>query len=196
MPGRSAADCCGVTWVAGLRDLALTTNGLLLSGMAKTLYNCGLKRVNISLPSLNADTYRKLTGGNLQDALRGIDAAIEADYCPVKLNTVVLREVNVGDVPSLIDYAGQKRRGVAAYRIGPRKRRHRRLPNPSSQPQRTRRGAAQMAVTVEKRPFMHNRLIYHLPNAIVEVVHPSKTALLHTLRRACASPATANSNPA
>src|SRR5208283_1475903 len=67
----------------------------------------GLKRVNISLPSLNAETYRNLTGGRLQDALAGVKAAIEAGFCPVKLNMVVLKDVNVGDVDDLIEYALQ-----------------------------------------------------------------------------------------
>ena len=75
--------------------------------MAKKLRDCGLRRVNISLPSLNPETYHKLTGGKLEAALEGIKAAIEADFCPVKLNTVVLKDVNVGDVPDLIDYAGR-----------------------------------------------------------------------------------------
>ena len=75
--------------------------------MAKKLRNCGLRRVNISLPSLNPETYRKLTGGKLEDALAGVKAAIEAGFCPVKLNIVVLKDVNVGDVPDLIEYAAR-----------------------------------------------------------------------------------------
>ena len=59
----------GIAAVPGLKDLSLTTNGLLLGDMAKELHERGLKRVNISLPSLNAETYRKLTGGNLQASI-------------------------------------------------------------------------------------------------------------------------------
>src|SRR5512136_2147740 len=60
----------GISAIAGLRDLSLTTNGLLLgSGTAKKLRDRGLRRVNISLPSLNPETYQKLTGGKLEDAL-------------------------------------------------------------------------------------------------------------------------------
>ena len=61
-----------------------------------------LKRVNISLPSLNPETYRKLTGGKLEDALAGVKAAVEAGFCPVKLNMVILKDVNVDDVPEMI----------------------------------------------------------------------------------------------
>jgi cyclic pyranopterin phosphate synthase len=163
----------GIAAVPGLRDLSLTTNGLLLGGgMAKRLRDCGLKRVNISLPSLNPETYHKLTGGKLKAALEGVKTAIEADFSPVKLNTVVLNDVNVGDVPDLIDYAG--RNGVVLQlieldpvNVGDKyyNEHHRSLDEQETM-------LREKAVTIEKRPFMHNRLIYHLPNAIVEVVKP------------------------
>ncbi|MGZ4850129.1 MAG: GTP 3',8-cyclase MoaA [Candidatus Bathyarchaeia archaeon] len=165
--------CAGIAALPGLRDLSLTTNGLLLdSVMAKKLRDCGLRRVNISLPSLNPETFHKLTGGKLEDALAGVKAAIEANFCPVKLNMVILKDVNVSDVADMIEYAG--RIGVvlqlieldpinvsdAYYSIH-----HRSL---DEQEQMLR----EKTETIEKRPFMHNRLIYHLPNVTVEVVHP------------------------
>ena len=162
----------GIASVPGLRDLSLTTNGLLLGGMAKKLRECGLKRVNISLPSLNAETYRKLTGGKLEDALAGVKAAIEAGFCPVKLNMVILKDVNVGDVPEMIEYAGQTGAVLQLIELDPINvsntyylTHHRSL---DEQEEMLR----EKAVTIEKRPFMHNRLIYHLPNVTVEVVHP------------------------
>ena len=163
----------GISEIAGLRDLSLTTNGLLLGGgMAKKLRECGLRRVNISLPSLNPETYHKLTGGNLEAALLGVKAAIEADFRPVKLNTVVLKDVNVGDVPELIEYAGHNNIVLQLIELDPVNvgdkyylEHHRSL-----EEQETMLKAK--AISVEKRPFMHNRLIYHLPNATVEVVKP------------------------
>ena len=162
----------GIASVPGLRDLSLTTNGLLLGGMAKKLRECGLKRVNISLPSLNAETYRKLTGGKLEDALAGVKAALEAGFCPVKLNMVILKDVNVGDVPEMIEYAGQTGAVLQLIELDPINvsntyylTHHRSL---DEQEEMLR----EKAVTIEKRPFMHNRLIYHLPNVTVEVVHP------------------------
>jgi cyclic pyranopterin phosphate synthase len=163
----------GIATIEGLKDLSLTTNGLLLGGgMAKKLRDCGLRRVNISLPSLNPVTYHKLTGGKLEAALEGVKAAIEAGFCPVKLNMVVLKDVNVGDVPDLIEYAGKT--GVVlqlieldSVNVGNKYyiEHHRSLDE-----QETMLRAK--AVTIEKRPFMHNRLIYHLPNVTVEVVKP------------------------
>jgi cyclic pyranopterin phosphate synthase len=163
----------GIAAVTGLRDLSLTTNGLLLGGgMAKKLRDCGLRRVNISLPSLNPEAYHKLTGGKLEAALEGIKAAIEAKFCPVKLNMVVLKDINVGNVPSMIEYAG--RIGVVLQlieldpvNVGDKyySEHHRSLDEQEVM-------LKEKAVSVEKRPFMHNRLIYHLPNATVEVVKP------------------------
>lgn len=162
----------GIASVPGLRDLSLTTNGLLLGGMAKKLRECGLKRVNISLPSLNAETYRKLTGGKLEDALAGVKAALEAGCCPVKLNMVILKDVNVGDVPEMIEYAGQTGAVLQLIELDPINvsntyylTHHRSLDEQEKM-------LREKAVTIEKRPFMHNRLIYHLPNVTVEVVHP------------------------
>jgi cyclic pyranopterin phosphate synthase len=163
----------GISAIEGLRDLSLTTNGLLLGGgTAKRLRESGLRRVNISLPTLNPETYHKLTGGKLEIALAGIQAAIEAGFCPVKLNMVILQNVNVGDIPAMIEYAG--RNGVILQLIeldpinvsGNYYSAHHR--NLDEQEQMLR----EKAVTIEKRPLMHNRLIYHLPNATVEVVHP------------------------
>src|SRR4030067_603460 len=97
----------GIAAAPGLRDLSLTTNGLLLGGMAKKLRECGLRRVKISWPSQNPKTYHKLTGEKIEDALSGVKAAIEAGFSPVKLNMVILKDVNVGDVPEMIEYAGR-----------------------------------------------------------------------------------------
>jgi cyclic pyranopterin phosphate synthase len=163
----------GIAAIGGLQDLSLTTNGLLLGGgMAKKLRGCGLKRVNISLPSLNPETYHKLTGGKLEAALEGVRAAIDAGFCPVKLNMVVLKDVNVGDVPDLIEYAGRNNIALQLIELDPVNvgdeyytEHHRSLDEQETM-------LKVKAVTVEKRPYMHNRLIYHLPNATVEVVKP------------------------
>ena len=78
----------------GVRDLALTTNGLLLGEMAQPLLDAGVKRVNISLDSLNDQLFSNITrGGDLQKVLTGIEAA-DAVGLNIKLNMVVMRGVN------------------------------------------------------------------------------------------------------
>lgn len=79
----------------GIESVALTTNAILLPDMAADLKAAGLSRVNISLDTLDAEQYRFITRlGNLDDALKGIEAALSAGLSPVKLNTVVVRSLN------------------------------------------------------------------------------------------------------
>ncbi|MBN1298007.1 radical SAM protein [bacterium] len=76
--------------VSGVEEIALTTNGSLLAPMAIPLKQAGVDRANISLDTLNPARFRDITrGGDVRDVLRGIDAALEADMTPVKLNIVV-----------------------------------------------------------------------------------------------------------
>jgi cyclic pyranopterin phosphate synthase len=90
----------------GIPDLALTTNGQLLAELAGPLQAAGLRRVNVSLDSLDPETYRRLTrGGELAAALRGIAAAVSRGLSPVRLNTVVLRGWNDAEVAELARFA-------------------------------------------------------------------------------------------
>ena len=77
--------------VPGVRDVSLTTNGTLLPAFAAELAAAGLDRVNISLDTLDPDRYRALTrGGSLEEALAGVDAALDYGFHPVKLNAVLM----------------------------------------------------------------------------------------------------------
>ncbi len=80
--------------IPGVRDLSLTTNGIYLENMAEELYSSGLRRINISLDTLNPERYLKITrGGDLNRVLKGIDRAIEVGFNPVKINTVAIKGV-------------------------------------------------------------------------------------------------------
>jgi len=86
----------------GADDLALTTNGQRLAAMAGDLRRAGLGRINISLDSLDPETYRRLTrGGDLAPVIAGIEAARQAGFDPIKLNMVVLRGVNDHEVTAV-----------------------------------------------------------------------------------------------
>lgn len=94
----------------GLRDFAMTTNGSQLPTMAEPLRKAGLKRLNISLDSLNADKFHRITRtGRLSQVLNGIDAALEAGFEGIKLNTVVMKGGNDEEVPELVEFARQKK---------------------------------------------------------------------------------------
>ena len=113
----------GLLAALGIPDLALTTNGLRLAEMAPLLKRAGLHRVNVSLDSLSPETFRRLTGGeDLQGVLDGIDAARAVGLLPLKLNTVVIRGINVTEVPALVEFGIQKQceiRFIELMPIGP-----------------------------------------------------------------------------
>ncbi len=87
-------------------ELVLTTNGSQLQRFARPLREAGVRRLNISLDSLNAERFRSLTRSDrLQQVLAGIDAACEAGFERIKLNTVVLHGRNEDEVPALVEFA-------------------------------------------------------------------------------------------
>lgn len=97
----------------GLKELALTTNGLLLRELAIQLRRAGLHRLNVSLDSLNAETFSTVTrGGSLHTVLDGLKAAEEAGFPSPKINVVVMRGVNDGELVDFAAFAIAKRCAV------------------------------------------------------------------------------------
>ena len=89
--------------IEGIREISLTTNGTLLKKYALEFKQAGLSRVNVSLDTLKADKFRSITRlGKLKDVLEGIEAAKEAGFHPVKINTVVMRGINDDEI---LDFA-------------------------------------------------------------------------------------------
>jgi len=86
-------------------ESSMTTNGTLLADIASGLSEAGLSRVNISLDSLDHETYRAITGKDCLDAvLEGIDAALDTGLTPVKLNMVVLKGINEHEIDDFIRF--------------------------------------------------------------------------------------------
>lgn len=93
--------CRELSAIPGVEELDLTTNGLLLPQMAQDLRDAGVRRLNISLDTLDPVKYEKITrGGNLSDALAGIEAAKHAGF-PIKLNAVLIGGFNDGEIAEL-----------------------------------------------------------------------------------------------
>jgi GTP 3',8-cyclase len=89
----------------GLDELTLTTNGSQLALYAEALADCGMKRINVSLDTLDAEKFRAITRrGDLAQVMRGIDAAQRAGL-KLKINTVALRDVNEDEIEELIRWA-------------------------------------------------------------------------------------------
>src|SRR6188474_1997559 len=88
----------------GIRDLALTTNGILLADHAEALKEAGLHRVTVSLDTLHADRFRRLTRFDQLDAVRQGIASADRVFGAMKLDTVVIRGVNDDELVDLIEY--------------------------------------------------------------------------------------------
>jgi len=155
-----------------LDDLSMTTNGSLLAPLANELHATGLKRVNISLPTLDADVFFKLTGGKLENTLEGVKAAVEAGFEPVKLNMLVLMGVNDATVEQMIRFAGHSGAVLQLIELEPL--------NISSAYYSAyhvpldcyEQMLGEKAVKIETRRYMQNRHVYHLTDAEVEVIRP------------------------
>lgn len=112
-----------VAGVKGVRDVAMTTNGLTLVKRAREYRDAGLRRINISLDTLHPQRFAALTGvDGLERVLRGLDAARDAGLWPIRLNSVVVRGQNEQDLPDLVRFAaanGYEARFIELMPMGP-----------------------------------------------------------------------------
>ena len=91
--------------VGNIDDISLTTNGVLLEAFAHGLFHAGMRRINVSLDSLDPLKYAEITrGGDLTAVLRGIAAAHQAGFSPIKINTVAIKGFNDDEI---LDFARQ-----------------------------------------------------------------------------------------
>lgn len=94
--------CRKAAEVKGINEICLTTNGVLLPDYASELRNAGVSRVNLSIDTLNEEKYRRMTRiGELSDALKGLDAALNAGFEKVKINAVLIGGFNDDEIISL-----------------------------------------------------------------------------------------------
>ena len=159
--------------LSNVEEVSLVTNArLLTSKRALDLKKSGLARVNISLPSILPETYRRVTGGNLCDAISGVRAAIQAGLNPVKINMVVVHGVNEYEINPMISFSGNCGITLQLIELEPvnidresYNRYHHSL-------EAIERDLATRSTKVESRPFMQGRRIYTLEGARVEIVKP------------------------
>jgi len=162
----------GINGLEGLTDLSITTNGTYLKGIAKDLKKAGLNRVNVSLPTLDPNVYNNLMGGDLQDAIEGVKAAVEAGLHPVKLNMLVLKNVNDGEIEKLIQFAAQTGTILQLIELEPinlsktyYERYHLSLDEIE---QKLKKLTSETRI----RKYMQKRRVYVLPKVKVEVIRP------------------------
>ena len=96
--------CRDLAQIEGIRELCLTTNGTLLPKLAAPLWEVGVDRLNISLDTLNAEKYRRITRrGELSQALEGIEAALRQGFQKIKINAVLIGGFNDDEIPALAE---------------------------------------------------------------------------------------------
>ena len=96
-----------LTALPGLNDLSLSTNATLLDNHADALKQAGISRINVSLDSLKAERFKKITGGELQPVLDGLMAAKEAGFTPIKINMVAMKGINDDEFEDMVKFCLQ-----------------------------------------------------------------------------------------
>jgi cyclic pyranopterin phosphate synthase len=94
--------------IQGVESISMTTNGTQLAPLARDLRKAGLKNINISLDALSPEVYRKITHGDIQSVLEGIQAAINAGFERIKLNMVLIRGMNEQEIWPIIHFAAER----------------------------------------------------------------------------------------
>jgi cyclic pyranopterin phosphate synthase len=107
---RGIAELAGrLSALAGLADLSLSSNCTRMEKLARPLVQAGVRRLNVSLDSLRPDRFAAITGGGrLDKVLRGIEAAAEAGFAPIKVNTVALSGVNEDEIGDILAFCAER----------------------------------------------------------------------------------------
>ena len=98
-------ELCGqIAAIPGIEEVVITTNGVLLEQQARALKDAGVRRVNVSLDTMDSDKYKTITGGgDIQKVLRGIEAARQVGMTPIKINTVLIGGFNDNEIPDFVE---------------------------------------------------------------------------------------------
>lgn len=167
-----------ISHVKGIEEVSLTTNGVLLETYAYRLAEAGLKRVNVSLPSLIPERYQFITGSKYEPStvVAGIESARNAGLKPIKINMVLLKGVNEDEVSSLLEFARSTSAILQLIELEPvgaipfYKRYHRKLDD-------FEKFFADRAAKIVERS-LHGRKQYYLDDGgVVEIVAPVHNSL-------------------
>jgi cyclic pyranopterin phosphate synthase len=163
----------GLRGIPQLKDISLVTNAKLLSEkLAFELKEAGLSRINISLPSLNPNIYRKITGCKVDDALNGVKAAVKAGLTPVKINMVILKGLNDSEVDAMIEASRSIGAILQLIEFEPVNIPFKEYNKYHLPLDEIENKLAREAEKIEVRNFMHNRRVYTINGAKIEVVKP------------------------
>ena len=90
--------------LSGITDLSLSTNAVRLGKQAQALKEAGIQRINVSLDTLKPDRFKKITGGKLEKVLDGLKAAKEVGFSPIKINMVVMKDINDDEIEDMVEF--------------------------------------------------------------------------------------------
>lgn len=99
-----AALAARLSQLPGIDDLSLSTNAVALARHASALKMAGITRINVSLDSLRADRFKEITKGKLSKVLDGLMAAKTAGFAPIKINMVVMKDINDDEVEDMVEF--------------------------------------------------------------------------------------------
>ncbi len=162
----------GIAELEGLKDLSMTTNGTHLKYLAPDLRKYGLKRVNVSLPTLNPLVYKEVMGGNLQDALNGINAAVTVGMNPVKLNMLVLKNVNDNEIDQMIEFATKTGTILQLIELEPINLSKDYYTKHHLELDKIENNLKKLALETKVRKFMQKRRVYKLQKVDIELIRP------------------------
>ena len=157
------------------KDISMTTNGILLEKYAQDLKDAGLNRVNVSLDTLNRKTFEFITKKDyLEDAKKGILKAVEVGLYPVKINMVIMKDINQDEIDDMFEFC--KEHSIVLQLIELIESEscdddkfsadyHYKLDDIESE-------LADMADEVHERKFMQGRKKYYIDGGEIEVVKP------------------------
>ena len=96
--------CKSIAEIPGIEEVAITTNGVLLEREAQALKDAGVRRVNVSLDTLNPEKFSQITrGGSFRQVWRGIQKAAQVGLAPIKVNTVLIGGFNDNEIESFVE---------------------------------------------------------------------------------------------
>jgi len=163
----------------GIKEISMTTNGTRFAQLAGELKKAGLDRVNISVHSLRPSTYEFITGVNkFNEMINAINAALEHQILPLKLNVVIMKNVNDNEINDMIQFTAQlNKKGETILQLIELVAEGAAANSPFFKKyyynlSEIEKEIAKQAVKVERRK-LHNRMKYYLSNgAIIEFVKP------------------------
>ncbi len=161
----------GIADVEGIMEVSMTTNGVYMDKFAEELKEAGLRRVNVSLDTLNKEVFNDLTRvGDLPTVLNGVESALNAGLKPVKLNMVVMKGINENEIQNMLKFCS--RDGLILQLIELMTTGNGLFRKHFYDLDEVESGFEKVARGVITRKFMQGRRKYLLNGAQVEVVKP------------------------